>query len=232
MTEGEPPKLTVCVFAWDEAKTLRSVVEAQLDVLGRLGVTYELIIIDDGSTDGTTEEADRLAAEHSAVRVVHHPENRGLGGVYRTAFAEARGTFVTFYPADGQFSATLIERFYPLAESWDLLLGHLPGRHDSLLGAVLGRVERLLYRVLFGDMPRLEGVFMVRRQLLDRIELRSEGRGWTVVWELVLRAHREGYRLTGVPVEVKPRTHGVSKVSNLRNIVANLRQLVRLRKLL
>jgi glycosyltransferase involved in cell wall biosynthesis len=232
MSEAGTPKLSSCVFAWDEVDTLRSVVESQLAALERLGVRHELIIIDDGSTDGTAEQADALAAEHASVRVVHHPENRGLGGVYRTAFVEAKGTFVTFFPADGQFPATLLERFYPLAESWDLLLGILPGRRDSLLGAALGRIERLLYRGLIGETPRLEGVFMIRKAVLDAIELRSQGRGWTVVWELVIRAKRQGFRLTSVPVELRPRTHGVSKVSNVRTIAANLRQLVQLRRLL
>ena len=226
------PTITCCVFAWDEVATLRAVVESQLAELERLGVPHEVLIIDDGSTDGTGEEADRLARERPAVRVIHHGENRGLGGVYRTGFTGARGKFVTFFPADGQFPASILERYYPLVESWDMVLGNLPARTDKLLGAVLGRVERSLYRALLGEVPRLEGVFIFRREILARLPLKSEGRGWTVVWELIVRAHRAGLRMVGCPITMLPRTHGASKVNNIRNITANLRQLLALRKLL
>jgi len=226
------PRITSCVFAWDEVATLRTVVLAQLSALGGLGVPHEVLIIDDGSTDGTGEAADQLAREHPEVRVIHHGENRGLGGVYRTGFTMARGTFVTFFPADGQFPASILASFYPLVESWDLVLGNLPGRRDKLIGALLGRVERLLYRATVGPMPRLEGVFIFRREILGSLPLKSEGRGWTVVWELLLRAQRSGCRMVGCPITLVPRTHGVSKVNNFRNVAANVRQLLALRRLL
>ena len=232
MTGASDPTLTCCVFAWDEVATLRTVVEAQLAALARLGVPYELLIIDDGSTDGTAEAADRLAREHAEVRVIHHQQNQGLGGVYRTGFAGSRGTFVTFFPADGQFPASILERFYPLVESWDFVLGNLPQRRDKLVGALLGAVERGLYRLAFGPLPRLEGVFIFRREVLTGFTLKSQGRGWTVVWELLLRAQRGGCRMVGCPITLLPRTHGVSKVNNLRNVTANFRQLLALRRLL
>jgi glycosyltransferase involved in cell wall biosynthesis len=228
---ADAPKLTCCVFAWNEAATLLHVVEEQLAALARLGVSYELLIIDDGSSDGTSDLADRLAEEHPEVAVIHHGENRGLGGAYRTGFACARGEYVSFFPADGQFPATILVQFYPLVESWDMVLGNLPRRTDWV-GALLGRVERMLYRAAFGEMPRLEGVFILRREILSRLELRSVGRGWTIVWELVLRAHRGGYRIVGCPITMLPRTHGVSKVNNLRTIAANFQQLLTLRRLL
>lgn len=227
------PIITCCVFAWNEVATVRAVVEENLAALERLGVTYELLLIDDGSTDGTSQAADEMARKHpNVVRVMHHGENLGLGGVYRTGFACARGRYVTFFPADGQFPPTIHESFYPLIESCDLVLGNLPGRDDKLLGALLGRAERMLYRVAFGKMPRLDGVFIFRREILTKVALKSGGRGWTVVWELLLRAQRGGYRIVGCPIVLLPRRHGESKVNNLSNILANLRQLIALRRLL
>jgi glycosyltransferase involved in cell wall biosynthesis len=232
VTLPDQPRITSCVFAWDEVATLGAVVDAQRAALARLGVSYEVLIIDDGSRDGTGEAADRIAGAHADVRVIHHAVNRGLGGVYRTGFTGARGVFVTFFPADGQFPASILEGFYPLVEAWDFVLGNLPQRRDTLIGAFLGRVERLLYRILLGPMPRLEGVFIFRREVLSSLTLRSVGRGWTVVWELLLRARRHGCRMTSCPITLLPRSHGASKVNNWRNVVANLRQLLALRRIL
>ncbi len=231
MSPPDAPKITCCLAAWNEVASLRAVAEAQLEALEKLGVSYELVVVDDGSSDGTGEVADQLAAERPHVRVIHHPQNQGLGGVYRTGFSSARGTFVTFFPADGQFPPGNLAALYPSAENWDFVLGMLPGRTDSALGAVLGATERLLYRVLVGRIPRLEGVFMVRRSVLEATPLKSQGRAWTVLWELLLRAQRRGYRMTNVPIELRPRLHGTSKVNNLRTVLINVRGLLALRRI-
>lgn len=226
------PTITCCVFAWNEVATLARVIDELLGELRSLGASFELVIIDDGSNDGTGELADRIAEEHTEVRVVHHGENRGLGGAYRTGFDTARGTYLTFFPADGQFPASILSKFYPLVESYDFVLGNLPQRRGSLRGRFLSRVERILYGAMFGRIPRLEGVFMFRRSTLDTLPLKSEGRGWAIVMELVIRAGRSGMRMIGVPITMKPREVGSSKVNNLRTIRANVQQLARLRLLL
>jgi glycosyltransferase involved in cell wall biosynthesis len=228
----ESPRITCSILAWNELQTLRSVVNDLNGSMEALGVPGEILIVDDGSTDGTSALADDLAAVHPGIRVIHHPTNLGLGAAYRTALAEGRGTYLTFFPADGQFAGSLLSRFFPLIEDYDLVLGNLPARRDSLKGRLLSRAERLLYSVLFGSVPRLEGMFMVRRSILPSIPLRSTGRGHANVWELVIRAARAGYRYTGVPIEVRPRVAGASKVNNFRTIYANLLQTVRLRRLL
>lgn len=219
-------KLTVVVMAYDEVRSLEGVVDELLAEVA--GVTHEVLIVDDGSADGTGELADTLAETHDTVRVVHHAPNAGLGGVYRTGFAEARGELLTFFPADGQFPADIIGRFLPLAAQNDLVLGYLPQRADSAVAKVLSGVERVLYRVLFGGFPKFQGILMVRTDVLRELELVSAGRGWAVVMELILRIDRAGKRVHSEPTGWRPRAHGTSKVNNVRTILANLRQLAEL----
>jgi dolichol-phosphate mannosyltransferase len=221
---GAAPQLSVVVLAYNEEKNLRPAVAELLGELTRLGRSWELVIVDDGSSDRTGELADAIAREESGVRVLHHGVNLGLGGGYRTGFREARGEWLTFFPADAQFPAAIIGKFVGASRDADMVLGYLPARPD-LVGKALSFAERVLYKVLFRRLPRFQGIMLFRRRLLDEIPLSSEGRGWAVVMELIIRASRGPYRLVSMPTEVRPRLSGESKVNNLRSIVANLRQL-------
>lgn len=228
------PSISVVVMAFNEAENLEPVVRELHGVLSALPGPRadELLIVDDGSADGTGAVADGLASQLPGVRVLHHDVNRGLGGVYRTGFAEAARDLVTFFPADGQFPAAIIQDFYPLMEANDLVLGYLPRRDSSLVAKGLSAAEKVLYRALFGKMPRYQGVFMVRRSVLQGLRLQTTGRGWGVVMEMVLRIFRGPYRVQSVPTTLRPRMSGHSKVNNLRTIWTNLTQAVALRRTL
>lgn len=226
------PLVTVAVMAFNEAPNLPITCREIHGVLSGLGQPFDLLIIDDGSNDGTGPIADELARELPGVRVIHHDINRGLGGVYRTGFAEARGTYLSFFPADGQFPATIIPQFLELSADCDLVLGHLPKRDDPLLSKMLSRIERLCYWLLFGSLPRFQGIMMLRREILADIPLKSTGRSWVVLMELILRASRQGRCIRGAATDVRPRLSGTSKVNNVRTVLAHLRELRTLRRTL
>lgn len=226
------PTITVVVMAYNEVDTVEATVQEIGAVLAELHEPHEILIVDDGSTDGTSPIADRLAAASSSVRVIHHAVNAGLGGVYRTGFREARGGFVTFFPADGQFPATIIPQFLRLMPDVDMVLGYLPDRRSSIVAKGLSFAERVLYRALFGRFPKFQGVLMFRRQLVRDLPLHSDGRGWAVLMELIIRVSRGGYRMMSVPTGMRPRRSGQSKVNNLRTITSNARQMLALRKVL
>jgi glycosyltransferase involved in cell wall biosynthesis len=225
---GTSPLLTVVVMAYNEVDSLEAVVREIRASVDRIGEPAEIVVVDDGSTDGTGERADRLAREMPEVRVIHHGANRGLGGVYRTGFAQAAGQLITFFPADGQFPAAIVEAFVPAMDGHDMVLGYV-SRRDSVFGRILSALERTVYRLLFGPLPRFQGVFMVRRDALARTRLRSEGRGWAIVMELMVRASRAGWRMRSLPTPVRPRASGVSKVHDARTLWSNLAQVLVLR---
>jgi len=227
--EALAPHVSAVVMAFDEEATLAEVVREIDDELRRLGRRYEILVVDDGSKDGTGRIADELALLLPCVRVVHHQPNRGLGAVYRTGFAEARGEWLTFYPADGQFPASIIGDYLAASEGADVILGTLPHRGGPLAARALSLAERVLLRALFGHFPRFQGILMFRRALLDDTPLVSQGRGWTVLMEFVLRAARRGAHIKHVPTTIRPRRGGRSKVTNLRSIASNLRQVLALR---
>ena len=223
------PHVSVVLMAFNEAASIVAVTREIHGELVSLGTTFELLIVDDGSSDGTGKIADELAATLAFVRVRHHAINLGLGAVYRTGFAEARGDLVTFFPADGQFPAALLGPYLAASEDADLILGILPERGGPIEARLLSLAERLLLRALFGHFPRFQGIMMFRRSLLENTRLVSQGRGWTVLMEFILRQARAGARIKNLPITIRPRRGSASKVNNLRSVASNLRQVLALR---
>ncbi len=218
--------LSVLVMAYNEVATLESVVQ---ELAGEARTTcgrFEILIVDDGSTDGTGPLADRLAGAMPEVRVVHLPRNSGIGEVLRTGYREARNDLVAVFPADGQCPAASLKPFVALMASHDLVLAYIPKRKNPPLATLLSKAERLLMHFLFGPMPRFQGTYMFRRAVLDRFRLTSQGRGWLIQMELILRAQRAGCRIVSVPTEVRSRVSGSSKATSLRSVVANLKQVL------
>ena len=232
---GRPPQgrsgcaLSVVVMAFNEAESVEPTIHELLDCLRQQDTSFEILVIDDGSTDGTSAIVDRLTADIPELCVIHHELNRGLGAVYRTGFGCARGDLLTFFPADGQFPASIIPAFLRAMTGRDMVLGYLPERTDSMLGRTLSWGERRLYSLLFGPVPRFQGVLMFRRRLLESVDLHSDGRGWVVLMEFIIRVTRLGAKTASLPTSVRPRRTGHSKVTNLRTINANLRELWKLR---
>lgn len=225
--------ISVVILAYDEVQSLEQVIQELLEVLLALGRTYEILIVDDGSNDGTGALADLLSTKIHAVRVIHHEKNLGLGGVYRTGFHQSQGHFVTFFPADGQFNPAIVSQMAELMYQHDMVLGYLTGKRDSLLSKFLSLGERLFYNLLFGSFPRFQGILMFRRQILETLPLKSSGCGWAILMELILKTVRSGFKITSVSTgELRPRKYGKSKVNNLKTIWANLKEALALRRLL
>ncbi|MBT9589265.1 glycosyltransferase [bacterium] len=223
------PRLTVALMAYNEIEGLEQTVRELSQALRLQQVSFELLIIDDGSQDGTGQAADQLALEMEEARVVHHPVNYGLGEVYRTGFEQARGEWLTFFPADGQIPADCLADFMAKFADHDLLLGFIPARRRTLLAKLLSLLERAIYRVLFGYFPPFQGIFMIREEELRKHRLLSRGRSWVNLMELVLRATRGKARWATVPTSLRERYGGQSKVRNLRTTMENLLQVFWLR---
>lgn len=223
------PDVSVIIMAFNEGASVRSVLEELDRELSSSPFRHETIVVNDGSTDDTGTVAMDYARGASHVRVISHSANKGIGEVYRSGFAAATGTYVSFLPADGQFPASIIREFLPLMRSHDLVLGYLPNRKSSWAAKLLSRFERLLYRILFGPLPVFQGILMFKRGALEALGVRLGGRGWQMLMDLVVRADRAGYRIISVPNELRPRMTGASKVTNLRHVWANLRQALELR---
>jgi dolichol-phosphate mannosyltransferase len=225
-------RLSIVVMAYNEAPSIVSVLEEIDATLAREGYPYEVIVVNDGSTDGTGEAAVRYGRSRPHVLTLHHEVNRGIGEVYRSGFGAARGELVTFLPADGQFPADIVKRFVPLMARADLVVSRFDPHRRTLTARTLSMCERLLYRVLFGRLPEFRGIMMFRRSLLAEMGIQPGGRGWGVLMEILVRSARAGLHIESMHITLRPRAAGVSKVNNMKSVVANVRQALELRRTL
>jgi len=221
-------RLSLIVMAYNEAGSVADVLNEIHSTLAPSGLTYEILVVDDGSTDGTGSIADQSAQVLPRIRVLHHPENRGIGEVYRTGFGAAAGEMITYLPADGQFPADSVLRFERRMSGADLVVGYLPEVRRAPVARALSACERLLYRAMFGPLPRFQGLMMFRRSLLSQLRVEPQGRGWGVLMEILVKAKRANLRIVSEPTPLRPRATGQSKVNNWRSVRANLKQAVAL----
>ena len=193
---------------------------------------YELIVVDDASTDGTGEIADKLAANDPHVRVVHHSKNRKLGGAMKTGFAAATGDLVLYTDADLPFDMSELPRAVRLMREYevDIVSAYRFDRTgEGSLRAVYTFVYNALIKALFDVRLRdINFAFkLCRRRIFDHVELRSEGS--FIDAELMIRASRLGYEILQFGVDYFPRTRGTSTLSSPGVILTILREMSQLR---
>jgi glycosyltransferase involved in cell wall biosynthesis len=220
------PKLSVVMPAYNEEGNLEKAVSDACAVLDEVASAYEILIVNDGSTDRTAEIADRLAAENGAVQVLHHPENRGYGDAQKTGFAAASYEWVTLVPSDNQFPMEDIRKYLHLMETTDVIVGYRIKRVDSFIrrtnARLYGGAIRVLFNtsIIYGD---IDWVKFYRKEVLDAIEVESSSA--FVDAELVIKADKRGYRIEEIGVGHLPRMSGKETGGDLKVIVRGVSDL-------
>lgn len=232
------PVLSMFFPMWNEEPYVERAIDAARRVCERMVgegtiTDYELIVVDDASTDRTPELADALAAADRHVHVVHHPHNRKLGGAIKTGFATAKGDIVLYSDADLPFDMDEVPRALRLMREYDadvVSAYRFDRTGEGYTRAIYTFVYNVLIRTMFGVKARdINFAFKIcRRRVLDHLELRSEGS--FIDAELIIRATRMGFELLQFGVDYFPRTRGDSTLSSPGVISTILREMVGLRR--
>ena len=216
-TLGEPfEKLSIFYPMWNEEEYIERALVAGRRACGRLVDSgdigdWELIVVDDASTDSTGEIADRIALADPRVRVVHHKVNRKLGGAIKTGFGAATGDLILYTDADLPFDMYELPRAVRLLREYDadiVSAYRFDRTGEGYLRSVYTFVYNLLIRTLFDVKARdINFAFkLCRARVFDHVQLRSEGS--FIDAELVIRATRLGYEMLQFGVDYFPRTAG------------------------
>jgi glycosyltransferase involved in cell wall biosynthesis len=217
--------LSVVLPCYDEALNLRSVVANAGAAAAMTTAGYEIVVVDDGSTDGTAAIAAELAAADPHVRVIVHGRNRGYGDALRTGIATARMDWVLLMDSDRQFDVGDLARFLPAAEYADALWGRRVERKDTRARRAAAAAWNRLVRTLY-DLPVRDidcGFKLIRRDVLNDLELCSTGA--LISTELAVRCRAAGARFAEIPVPHHPRLAGRETGGNPRVVLRAFREL-------
>ena len=221
--------LSVVVIAYNEEATLRIVVEDSIATADAMDVGYEVLIVDDASTDETRHIAAELSQAHPQVRHVRHRANRGSGMAIRSGIAASRGERIIYVPADGQFDVTEIRSFHEAAQHADIVIGARESRSDyTWFRLASSRTFLILVRTLFGtDVQDVNWVHLWHRRVFDRCRVRSQG--VFLLEEILVRGEREGFSVAEVDSAYHPREGGQATGGNPRTILKTLAEMAHLR---
>ncbi|MDQ6718046.1 MAG: glycosyltransferase family 2 protein [Gemmatimonadota bacterium] len=199
-------KVSVLVPAKDEAENLPLFMEQADAAFKSAGGGFEVVIVDDGSTDDSWDVLTRLTQRYPFLRAVRHPACRGIADSLRTGFLNSSGSVLVFYPADLQYKPEDIPRLVApvLAGESDIVTGYKQGKYEkAFVSGIYNRLSRSLFKVPVRD---LNSVKAYRREVMESLPLRPDWHRY-----LVVMAAAQGFTVSEIPVPLYPRNAGTSK---------------------
>jgi glycosyltransferase involved in cell wall biosynthesis len=227
--QATAPGLSVFFPAYNDCGTIASLVITAVQSASKLTANYEVIVVDDGSSDSTAQILSELARVYPRLKIVTHPVNRGYGGALRTGFASAAKDVIFYTDGDAQYDAREAAVLVPLAtRAIDIVQGYKVGRGDPWYRKIIGRVYHHAVKLLFGLRVRdTDCDFrLFRRQLFTDAQLTSTS--GVICVEMMFRFQRAGARFVEAPVHHYFRPHGRSQFFRVPALARSVRQLLAL----
>ncbi|PYN81537.1 MAG: hypothetical protein DMD96_09780 [Candidatus Rokuibacteriota bacterium] len=216
------PGITVVIPARNEEGNLKGTVQTVVDALEGIIADYEIVVVNDGSSDGTGALADRLAAEMPCVLALHNAPSRGFAAAYRRGAAVATKSFVALIPGDNEIQPVSVRAIFEAVGTADIVVPVTDNQHDRpWLRRTLSRIFTTVVNRLFGfDLRYFQGPCIYPTDLVR--QLPTSTAGFVFLTEMLVRALSTGRRAVQVPMLIQPRQFGSSSAVSLYNVVSAL----------
>lgn len=214
VSQGYQRQLSISIVlpAHNEEENIIPAVEAARAAVESLPSAWEIVVVDDGSSDETAHLVEVMAREESRIRLIRFAQNRGYGSALREGFAASRGDVILYTDSDRQFDLSELRFFVPCVETADVVVGFRVYRYDSVLRCLLSwgynRLVNLLFRVRVRDVDCSFKLF--RREVLETIDL--ETTDFFIDTEIVAKARKWNFRIMEKGVRHYPRPAGQTTV--------------------
>ncbi|MFH1832960.1 MAG: glycosyltransferase family 2 protein [Candidatus Levyibacteriota bacterium] len=219
------PELSIFFPFWNEEKNIEKVVRNAIPVAEKVALKWEIIMIDDGSSDKTLKICQKLARENNHLRVISHKPNRGYGAALKEGFENAKYDLVVFNDGDGQFDFSQVNKFIEKIDDADMVIGFRKKRLDNPFRHFLMNLLKIWDAVFFGFYFRdIDcGFKLFKKRALQRMEpFMSEGA--MITTEILAKAKKSKMKILEVEVSHFPRKYGDQSGGNLRVIVRAIKE--------
>jgi glycosyltransferase involved in cell wall biosynthesis len=219
------PALSIFFPFWNEEENIEAVISKAVPVAEKVADKWEIIMVDDGSSDKTLEIAKRLAKNDPRLVVVTHNKNRGYGAALKTGLSTAKYDLIVFNDGDGQFDLLEVEKFFEKMGNVDMVIGYRKKRVDSPLRHLLMNMLKVWDLVLFGfKFKDIDcGFKLFKREALNKI-MPLESEGAIITTEILARAKKAHLKIAQVEVNHYPRIYGNQSGGNPRVIIRAVRE--------
>lgn len=210
--------VTIIVPAFNEEKNIRGAIQSALSAAKHSIREYEIVVIDDGSTDRTGEIIDHIAKTHANIRIIHHTKNMGFGYSIKEGIAKARKTYVVGFPGDNDTSGASLQHIIRERNAADIIISYtVDSSRRSWKRRLVSRAFVLVMNTLFRLRLRyFNGSFMCKTKRLQAISLSS--RGFAIYAEAKVRLLKQGATYKEVPFEHIGRKYGRSKAVTMQSV--------------
>lgn len=226
--------LSVFFPTYNEEGNIKETVSKASKVLDKYFKRWEILIVNDGSSDGTKEIIEKLQKEDSRVRVLNHKQNMGYGASLQTGFYNSKYDWIAFTDSDGQFDFSEILNFTKKQEESgaDIVIGYYKKRRVSSLKIVTSKMWELAVMILFGlKVHDIDcGFKLVSKEVINKIPRLESERGAFISSEFLIKSKKKGFKIVEIPVSHYPRTQGKGTGRNIRVIIKSFVDLFRLWK--
>jgi len=225
------PSLSISFPAWNEEANIGKAIQDAVRVASRLTDDYEVIVVDDGSTDRTADVVREMATQHPQVRLVQHKVNQGYGAAVYDGLVAGIKEWAFFTDGDLQFVLDELKKLWDLREQADLVIGYRAPRQDSFIRKLNGLGWTWLTNLLFGYVSRdVDCAFkLMSREVVRAVAPHVTSRGATFSAEFLVRAKKMGFTTREVPVTHLPRKVGSQTGARLDVILRAFREMFRFR---
>lgn len=224
------PSLSIFIPAFNEEGNIETCFKSAITIANDISDEYEILLIDDGSTDQTATIVRNLQALNSNIRIIQHQSNQGYGSALQTGIKNCRFEYIFFTDADLQFDLSELHSFLPHTSKYDVIIGYRFMRQDPLIRILNAKVWNSLVRLFFHlRIKDINCAFkLFKKEVVQRIEILSKGAMASA--EILIKLEQKNIPILELPVKHKPRKWGSATGAKISVILLAIKELLYIKR--